>query len=119
MITSLDEKKGGRRRMEGGNVLFKETIEDLKLVDVVLGNNLFTWNKSRRGDRHITSCIDHFFVFESVMDLGSDISTLVLASMGSNHWLVCLWWSGLGSQFKNPFLFEQFWVGHSDFRNKV
>ena len=39
--------------------------------------------------------------------------------MVSDHWPVELMWSGMGSHIKNPFRFEQFWLEHPDFDEKI
>ena len=53
------------------------------------------------------------------MELGSEIHASVLFAVGLDHWPMELWWSSLGSQFKKPFRFEQFWLGHPYFKEKV
>ena len=37
LITSLEENKGGRRRLEEECELFRDTIEDFRMVDLMLG----------------------------------------------------------------------------------
>ena len=42
--------------------IFRETIEELGLVDITLGKGWFTWNNKRSQDRHIASRLDRFLV---------------------------------------------------------
>ena len=62
LITSLEEKKGGRPCLEEECDIFRETIEDLGLVDITPGEGWFTWNKKRLGDCHIASRLNRFLV---------------------------------------------------------
>ena len=88
MIIDLEEKKGGRRRLDGESVLFKESIEEMGMVDIISREEIYTWNNRRGGERHIASLLDRFLIFESILDLGSELSSLVLLSTGSL--LVCM-----------------------------
>ena len=99
--------------------LFRDTIEDLNMVDINLGQGSFTWNNKMKGDRHIYSHLHRYLVYESVMELGSKIHSSTLLDVGSNHWPIELWWSGLDLQFKNTFRFEQLWLGYPNFKEKV
>ena len=45
LITSLVEKKGGRRTLEATNIVFKDFIQGRWLVDIETGNGWFTQNK--------------------------------------------------------------------------
>ena len=60
LITSLEENKGGRIRMEGECVLFRDAIEEMGRVDIFTGENIYTWSNRRRGERHISSHLDTF-----------------------------------------------------------
>jgi exonuclease III len=51
MITSLEEKKGGRRHLEQEGEAFSDVIEQLHMVDMKTSNGVFTWN-NRRGGEH-------------------------------------------------------------------
>ena len=64
LITSLDEKKGGRKHLENENIQFRDNIEELKMVDIATGSEIFTWNNKRGGDWHVASRLDHFFISE-------------------------------------------------------
>ena len=97
LITSLEEKKGGRRCLEEECNLFKDTIEELGLVDIYPREGWFTLNNKRIGDHHIASRIDRFLVLDSIIDLGSEIHCATLLGRGSDHWLIELMRSGIGS----------------------
>ena len=51
--------------------------------------------------------------------MGSEIHSAMLSRMGSYHWPSELMWSGIGSQFKKPLHFEQFWLESWDFEEKI
>ena len=88
-------------------------------MDITTGVGWFTWNNKRTGDCHIASRLDRFLVSKSIINLGSEIHSSTLFGRGSDHWPIKLFWSGLGSQFKNPFRLEQFWMIHPEFSEKV
>ena len=68
MIISLEEKKSGRHRLEEECEVFKDTIEDLVLVNIIPGEGWFTWNNKRVWENHIASNIDRFLILRSVID---------------------------------------------------
>ena len=85
MITSLNEKKGGRRFLNVEDLLFKTLIEDIKLVDLPVSEGFFTWNNKRGGDKLITSRLDKFLVSENFLEMGGLLTTKVLPLAGSDH----------------------------------
>ena len=108
IIMSLEEKKGGQRRLEEECEVFKDTIEDLVLVNIIPGEGWFTWKNKREGENHIASNIDRFLVLELVTNSGSETHSATLLGASSDHSPIELMWSGLGSQFKNSFRPEKF-----------
>ena len=91
---------------------FGDIIGRLNLLDMEIGNNLFTLNNKMIRNQCIDSRLDCFLVSESITESSSEIHSSFLLAAGSNHWKVELWCSGIGSKFKKPFRFEQFWLGH-------
>ena len=59
---SLIENKGGRRRLEEECEVFRDTIEDLALVNITPGEGWFTWNNKRLEEKHLAYSIDRFLV---------------------------------------------------------
>ena len=58
LITTLKEKKGGRRRLKEEFESFQEIIEELGVIDIILGEGWFMWNNKISGDRHIASILN-------------------------------------------------------------
>ena len=83
--------------MEEECEVFRDTIEDLALVDIIPVERWFTWNNKRTRENYIASGIDMFLVSKLVMESGSEIHSATLLGAGSDHWLIELMWSGLGS----------------------
>ena len=77
-ITSLEEKKGGWCRLEEACDTFRNTIEELILVYVTLGEGWFTWKNKRTRDIHIASRLDRFLVYKSILDIGSELHSATL-----------------------------------------
>ena len=100
-------------------MIFRDSVENSILVDIITGNNTFKWNNKWGGDRHIASHLAQFLVSDSIMELGGDLSALVLPFAGSGHWPIFLKWSRLGYAFKKLFHFEQFLLIHPNFKEKI
>lgn len=49
MITQLEEKLGGRGKMDNESNNFKEYIQHNGLIDLPFDNGTYTWNKKRAG----------------------------------------------------------------------
>lgn len=58
MITKLEEKQGGRARVEQENEHFKEFIQNNALIDLQFCNGMHTWSNRRTGRQQITSKLD-------------------------------------------------------------
>ena len=108
IIQSLEEKKGGLRRMTQVNELFNQTIEDLSLVDLRTANSTFTWHNNRTGDRSIACRLDRFLISEDIMMGGGQLSAVVLPSAGSDHWPIRLDWAIKVENLCRPFRFKNF-----------
>eukprot|EP00253_Pinus_taeda_P035223 PITA_35223 len=90
MITSLNEKRGGVRRIDGDMELFADTINDQRLVDILTNNGIHKWN-NRRGEKHqIASRLDIFLISEQIMSRDILVEAMILPGLGSDHWLVKL-----------------------------
>ena len=57
---------------------FRDTIEELRLVYITLGEGWFTWKNKRARDIHIASLLDSFLVSKSILDLGSELHSATL-----------------------------------------
>ena len=104
--------------MEEESETFRDTIEELRLVYITLGDGCFTWKNKRTRDIHIASLLERFLVPKYILDLRSELHSSTLPRVGSNDWPIELMWSGLGSQFKKTLSFEQFWIEYIDFDEK-
>jgi len=47
IILTLEEKRGGKKRLEQYSFTLRNLIEHLKLVDIKIGNGSFTWSNKR------------------------------------------------------------------------
>jgi exonuclease III len=53
LIKTLEEKKGGVRKLDLENKRFKEVLEELNLVDLPTQGGIFTWNNRRGGIKQV------------------------------------------------------------------
>ena len=74
--------------MEEECEVFRDTIEDLRLLYIVLRHWSFTCNNKRKGDRNVESRLDRFLVSETIMESGSEIHSSALPTEGLDHWPV-------------------------------
>jgi hypothetical protein len=66
MITSLQEKKGGIRRLDGESEAFQVWIEKFRLIDIQTSNGPFTWSNKRREEHRISIRLDIFLTSETM-----------------------------------------------------
>eukprot|EP00253_Pinus_taeda_P012529 PITA_12529 len=119
MITKLEEKQGGRARMEQENGLFKEFIQNNSLIDLQFCNGMHTWSNRRTGKHQITSKLDRFLISDNAVHLGGDIAAAILPYSGSDHWPISLQWQRPGNATRRPFRFEGFWLTHPAFKDFI
>lgn len=50
MIKKLEEKRGGRVKLDNERTHFKNFIQENWLIDMSFNNGVFTWNKKQGGD---------------------------------------------------------------------
>eukprot|EP00253_Pinus_taeda_P003073 PITA_03073 len=119
LIKSLEEKKGGIRKMDHFMEKFNDLIDDLRLVDIQTINGICTWNNRRGGKNQIASRLDRFLVSEGIMNKDIFIEAKIMPSLGSDHWPIRLEVDIKVNQGKRPFRFEYFWLRAPAFIKKV
>ena len=67
IISTLDKKKGGIRRLDIDANVFSSLIEKTMLVDIKNSNGKFTWNNKRTLNQQITLILDSFLILESIV----------------------------------------------------
>eukprot|EP00253_Pinus_taeda_P026720 PITA_26720 len=119
MITKIEEKSGGRTRLEPEADRFKDFIRSASLIDLPFCNGTFTWSNRRGGKHQISSKLDRFLISDNAVHLGGDFSAEILAHTGSDHWPIALQWQRPGDRTRRPFRFEAFWLTHPAFKDFV
>lgn len=119
LITKLEEKIGGRNRMDQENSHFKDFIENTSLIDMPFCNGTFTWSNRRAGKHQIASKLDRFLISDNAVHLGGDFLAAILSHTGSDHWSIALQWQRPGNLTRRPFRFEEFWLSHPSFKDFV
>lgn len=108
MITWMEEKLGGRQKLEKQNNDFKAYIQHNSLMDLPFDNDIFSWNNKRADTQQIASRLDRFLISDNFVHLGGDINASILTLAGSYHCPIYLKWKNLGNSKKKPFKFEAF-----------
>jgi len=62
MIKSLSEKKEGTRFLSKDSMTFQTFIDNMKLVDIVTSNGIFTWNNKRGGESQVVTKLEIFII---------------------------------------------------------
>eukprot|EP00253_Pinus_taeda_P003190 PITA_03190 len=119
MITKIEDKIGGRSRLEPEVDHFKDFIQNASLIDLPFCNGTFTWSNRRSGKFQIASKLDRFLVSDNAVHLGGDLTAEILAHSGLDHWPIALHWQRPGDKTKRPFRFEGFWLTHPAFKDFV
>eukprot|EP00253_Pinus_taeda_P020287 PITA_20287 len=94
IITVLEEKSGGREKLEEDSTSFKEFIARNQLMDLQTSN-------------------------DNAIHLGGDFHASILPQAGSDHWPIMLQWSRPESKSNKPFRFESFWFSHPNLKEVV
>lgn len=85
MITRLEEKLGGRRKLDKESNNFKHYIQQNGLIDLPFDNIIYTWNNKITSTQQIASRLDRFLVANNFVHLGGDICTSILPLASSYH----------------------------------
>ena len=83
------------------------------------GNGWYTWNKKCGGEYIVVSCLDRFLVSENIVHDTVEIMADMLPAAGNDHWPISLSWDWTCSTLRKPFIFEQFWMEHKNFKDIV
>ena len=84
-ITMLEEKTGGRPRLEPESSHFKDFINRCWLIDLPFSNGIYTWNNKRTGNQQIASKLDRFLISDNAIHMGGDITASILPIARSDH----------------------------------
>jgi exonuclease III len=119
IIRSLEEKKGGSRRLDLDTIDFNTLIDDLNLIDLETSNGTHTWTNRRTGSHQVACKLDRFLLSEPLLLDGTAMESTILNYPGSDHWPIQLWADVSATPGNRPFRFEQFWLDHPDFKKNI
>ena len=108
MIRRLEEKLGGRRKLDKESNNFKDYIQHSGLIDLPFDNVIYTWNNKRASTQQIASRLDKFLIADNFVHLGGDVCASILPLASLDHWPISLQWKNLGKSNRRPFKFEAF-----------
>jgi len=116
MILTLEEKQGGKKRLEQDSAKFQELIENLRLVDIENSNGTYTWTNKISGHQQIACRLDCFLILETLLLEVPLVDSNILPKAGSYHWPVQLWVDTIATPKLKHFRFEIFWLSHPNFQ---
>eukprot|EP00253_Pinus_taeda_P018686 PITA_18686 len=74
MIKKVEDKIGGRSRLEPEVDRFKDIIQNASLIDIPFCNGTFTWSNRRGGKHQISSKLDRFLISDNAVHLRGDLT---------------------------------------------
>ena len=119
MIATMEEKKGGRCRINRDGSILKDFIHNNWLIDLPSNNGLFTWNNKRAEPNQIASRLDRFLISDNATHLGGEFIASILPVSGCDHWPIALHWNRPNNSIRRPFRFEAFWLTHLEFHEFI
>eukprot|EP00253_Pinus_taeda_P027174 PITA_27174 len=119
MIASLEERQGGRCRINRDGSLLKDFINTNWLIDIPTSNGLYTWTNKRVNPMQISSRLDRFLISDNAVHTGGEFIANIVPFFRSDHWPIGLHWNRPGSDIKRPFRFEAFWLSHPEFKDFI
>lgn len=87
-------------------MVFQNFIMSVGLVEIETINGTLTWNNKRGGASQVASKLDRFIISEDILLTGPTITASILPFGGSDHWLVQLEATFMGTPRNKPFRFE-------------
>jgi hypothetical protein len=81
---------------------FKELIDQLHLIDILLKGGWYTWSNRRGGTTHVAECLDRFLVLEAFYQAKQAISVDIHLFYGLDHWPISLRWDNSMTPHPNP-----------------
>jgi len=115
IILTLEEKRGGLKRLEQDSGRFKTLIEKLNLVDMETRNGIFTWSNRRTRHQHVACRLDHFLVTDALLESDQAMEENIMPKAGSDHWPIEFCLNTGRPPRPKPFRFEKFWLTHPNF----
>lgn len=112
MINSLQEKREeGTRRVDKPNLMFKDNIQLLILVEINTLNGIHAWNNMRGGKHQIIYKIDIFYFYFGESSIKYIIfEASIFIYNGTKHWLISLQLNLKETPHNFPFSFEGFFL---------
>jgi hypothetical protein len=104
----LEYKKGGVHKMDAENMLFKETMEKSRLINLPSKGGRFTWSNRRGGSKKVVECLDRFLVSKTLFKLKQVVAIEIKPFYGSHHCPISLCSEISMTPYPKPFRSEKF-----------
>uniref|UniRef100_A0A7N0V2P2 Endonuclease/exonuclease/phosphatase domain-containing protein n=1 Tax=Kalanchoe fedtschenkoi TaxID=63787 RepID=A0A7N0V2P2_KALFE len=114
VISSWNEKRGGRHLDDGSMLEFNSFIIQSGLIDLSSADPGLSWSNNQQGSRRIYKKLDRIFMNSEALLQMPRIKTSYLPRVQSDHMpiLISLEQSG---PIKSSFKFQRMWTDHEDF----
>ncbi|XP_010275990.1 PREDICTED: uncharacterized protein LOC104610867 [Nelumbo nucifera] len=117
VIRFKEESNKVRQRSTTSMRKFNEFINAFELKELNISHNSFTWSNLQA--EPFCSKLDRFLFTTDCEEHWGDLVSRALPRVTSDHWPIMIGKSNIGGSGPSPFRFENMWLLHLEFKDKV
>ncbi|KAF9604242.1 hypothetical protein IFM89_004948 [Coptis chinensis] len=119
VVTSNEERKGGRLPCQIAVNEFVEFINGNALIDTTSLGFKFSWSNKRHGDKRMVQKIDRILVNQKWIDAATEWRSKILQRRISDHSPIVGWFTAIPKPHNIPFRFKKHWIKHESLKEVV
>ncbi|KAF9610305.1 hypothetical protein IFM89_021975 [Coptis chinensis] len=119
VVTSNEERKGGRFPCQTAVNEFVEFINGNALIDTRSLGFKFSWSNKRHGDKRMVQKIDCILVNQKWIDATTEWRSKILQRRISDHSPIVGWFTAIPKPHNIPFRFKKHWIKHESLKEVV
>ncbi|KAF9599025.1 hypothetical protein IFM89_033370 [Coptis chinensis] len=119
VVTSNEERKGGRLPCQTAVNKFVEFINGNALIDTTSLGFKFSWSNKRHGDKRMVQKIDRILVNQKWIDAATGWRSKILQRRISDHSPIVGWFTAIPKPHNIPFRFKKHWIKHESLKEVI
>ncbi|KAF9589386.1 hypothetical protein IFM89_023418 [Coptis chinensis] len=119
VVTSNEERKGGRLPCRIAVNEFVEFINGNALIDTTSLGFKFSWSNKRHEDKRMVQKIDRILVNQKWIDAATGWRSKILQRRISDHSPIVGWFTAIPKPHNIPFRFKKHWIKHESLKEVV
>ncbi|KAF9618929.1 hypothetical protein IFM89_002924 [Coptis chinensis] len=119
VVTSNEERKGGRLPCQTAVNEFVEFINGNALIDTTSFSFKFSWSNKRHGDKRMVQKIDRILVNQKWIDAATGWRSKILQRRILDHSPIVGWFTAIPKPHNIPFRFKKHWIKHESLKEVV